>query len=106
MTTPNPTAAERDARALCDELYWIACSGQRMSDERLDAYRTTIRASRDTAWRAAIEGLRMEHTHGCNEARREYLRDAWADEDAFECVCRAAVWNAALSALADRMGVT
>ena len=56
--------------------------------------------------RAKVEGLRMEHTHDCNEDYRDKLAGDPYDRERL-CICRAETNNAALNrvlAILDRRG--
>lgn len=99
MTTPNLTDAEREARA--ELLLRVPALQSDLGRELLGCYEAAIRTERDTAWRAAIEAVRKQeegsHIGACQSPGEcEGCFQLQAVED----------WNAALSALADRMGVT
>lgn len=66
----------REARDLCDELYWIACSSKSVSDARLDAYAAVLRAE-CAAEIAALkaDGERLDWLN--DNAYRDLRIDEW-----------------------------
>ncbi len=86
----EPTLRD-DLTAIADRLNGVVTGLAMQRRAALDAYAAAIRTERDTAWRVAIEGMRKEMPDLRHDDRTRYA---------------AAGWNAALSALADRMGVT